>query len=310
MTGVRRPYTILATVAAAAFASALVTGQEVFQFVVSASDEKGNPVTDLATKDVVMSENGTPNEIVKVEPYHVPVKLTIAVDNGSQSRDALSAYRSGLEGMVKALPAEVEIELITTSPQPRRVVPATTDRERIFRGINGFAPEDERPRFTDALVEFSRKYQQEIEKTKRIDSLPILVLISTTENEQSSYEVPEITKALQFLQGRKARVYVAIHASRGNVADASQLNDNRQAQIGIPAAKATNGKFETLAIYTRLTTLLPEWGEEIAALHRKYYNQTLVTAARAKGITGPLQNPRIELARPGLTGAVSLDGLP
>jgi hypothetical protein len=45
-------------------------------------------------------------------------------------------------------------------------------------------------------------------------------------------------------------------------------------------------------------------------LHRKYNNQTLVTARRQQGLKGPLQNPRIELARPGITGEVSIDGLP
>ena len=34
------------------------------------------------------------------------------------------------------------------------------------------------------------------------------------------------------------------------------------------------------------------------------------TVRRKEGLTGPLQNPRIELARPGLTGEVSLDGMP
>ena len=67
-------------------------------------------------------------QVVKVEPLAIPMKLTIAVDNGLDSADVLAHYRSGLTGLVKALPPDVEITLITTAPQPRTVVRPTTDR--------------------------------------------------------------------------------------------------------------------------------------------------------------------------------------
>lgn len=290
--------------------STVASGQEAFQFVVSALDADGQPVANLTREDVRFSENGVANEIVKLEPLRIPVRLTIAVDNGPLSRDALSHYRSGLEGLVKALPQDVEVTLITTAPQPLRVVRPTTDRVQILKGINGFAPQDEAPRFTDSLVEFSKLYEDEFNKKKRFDSFPILVTISTTATEVSSYEVPAVSKALTFLRARRARVYTAMISVRQDVEGLAQINTNRQALIAIPATKATGGKYEALAISTRLATLLPEWGEEIATLHRKYNNQTLVTARRQQGLKGPLQNPRIELARPGINGEVSVDGLP
>ena len=45
-------------------------------------------------------------------------------------------------------------------------------------------------------------------------------------------------------------------------------------------------------------------------MHRKQVNQLLVTARRQPGRRGPLQNPQIGLTRKGMTGSVSLDGLP
>ena len=134
---------------------------QVFQFFVSASDAAGAPVTDLRPEDVVMSENGVRQQVVKVEPLAIPMKLTIAVDNGLDSADALAHYRSGLTGLVEALPPDVEITLITTAPQPRTVVRPTTNRTQILRGVNGFAPEQARPRFSDALVEYSERLQHE-----------------------------------------------------------------------------------------------------------------------------------------------------
>ena len=300
---------MLALALIGAASTGLLAQSERFQFIVAVSDKQGRPVADIRRTEILMSENGVAHDIIKVEPYPVPVKLTLAVDNGPLSVDALGHYRTGLAGLVKALPQDVEVTLITISPQPRMVVRPTTDRVRILRGVNEFAPEQDAPRFTDALVEFSQRLEQEMKETRRLDSLPILVMISTTASEAVSYQVPEIGQALGFLKARKAKVYITT-MSTSIGAGAARINDNRQALIGIPATELTRGRYEALASSSRLTTLLPEFGREIAALHRKHANQLLVTVQRAPDVTGPLQNPRIEVTRAGLTGQVSLDGFP
>jgi hypothetical protein len=285
--------------------------QQQFQFVISATDASGTPVGDLTPADVVMSEQGVPNTIVDVRPFSRPVKLTIAVDNGPASGDILSHYRAGLTDMVSALPPDMEVALITIAPQPRHVVRPTTDREEILAGINRFAPESFAPRFTDTLVEFSKRFQDElVDSANVVDSLPVLVIVSTTATEATSYEVPAIDRAFRFLRARRARLYIAMLTVRQTGSFAAQINEGRQTQIAIPAIEYIGGTYEPLAISNRLMTLLPEWGEEIAALHRRYDNQWLVTVRRQDGLTGGLQQPAVGLAREGLTGEVSLDGLP
>ena len=310
----RRPRHSLAVVMAAALivpASIVLSAQQQFQFVVSVTDAQGKPVSDLKREEVVMDENGVANEIVKIEPFKIPVKVTLAIDNGPLSRESLSHYRSGLEGFLRALPAgEVEVTIMTISPQPRRVIPPTTELERQLRGVTSFAPENERPRFTDALVEFSKGLEDELKQTKKIDSLPILVMVSTTANESSSYQPTEVNRALIFLQQRKVRVYVTMTSVTQDVGGSSQIDTARQAIIAIPATKATRGRYEALANSSRLATLLPEFGREIAALHLTHNNQYLVTVRRTEGLKGPLQNPTIEITRAGVTGTVSLDGFP
>ena len=80
--------------------------------------------------------------------------------------------------------------------------------------------------------------------------------------------------------------------------------------IGIPATKVTGGRYEALSNSSRLTTLLPQLGAEIGAIHRRQVNQLLVTVQRPEGRQGPLRSPQIGLTRRGVTGSVSLDGLP
>jgi hypothetical protein len=280
---------------------------QVFQFVVSATDADGAPVADIRPEDVLMSEDGVRQLVVKVEPLAVPIKLTIAVDNGLDSGDALAHYRSGLTGLVQALPPDVEITLITTAPQPRTVVRPTTNRTLILRGITGFAPEQARPRFSDALVEYSERLQREAKDPRASPYMPVLVMLSTAAIETRSYQPKEIEKAVAFLATRHAKVNAIVVSTRtGDTAAPAGLDLTLQSIVAIPTAKATNGRYEGLTVSNRLTTLLPEWGRDLAALHARQIKQFRVTVERSRG--GSLQDPRIELARPGLTGSVTLDG--
>ena len=288
-------------------AAAAAQAPQVFEFFVGAADAAGKPVTDLRPEDVVMSENGVRQQVVKVERQAVPIKITLAIDNSQDSSEALSHYRGGLAGLVEGLPRDIEVTVITTAPQPRTVLASTADRTRILRAINGFAPEPGRPRFTEALVEFSERLEKEARDRRIAPYVPVLIMLSTTAVEQNSYEPREIAKAANFLVARRARVNVIVVSTRtGQATSAESINASLQGVIAIPIVKATNGRYEALAASSRLATLLPEWGRDLAALHERQINQVRVTVERARG--GDLQNPRIELARPGLDGVVTIDG--
>jgi hypothetical protein len=286
---------------------ALLAQDENITLILAVTDESGRPVRDLARDEIVVSENGTVADVVDVRPFQMPVALTIAVDNGPFSVDALAHYRTGLTGLVRALPSEMEVTLITMSPQPLVVAQQETDRLRLLRAVNQFAPQEERPRFTDTLVEFSRRFEAALKETRRIASLPVLLMVSTSAPEAVSYMPEETARALAFLERRKAVVHVAmLNVNRGPRA----IDDARQVLIAIPAAKVTKGRYEALSNSIRLTTLLPEMGRQIAELHRRQVSQLLVTARRESGRRGPLRNLQIGLTRKGMTGIVSLDGLP
>lgn len=315
----RRTTILSAVVALLISSTAWLSGQagSTFQFIVAATNAAGEPVADLKPADVVMTEKAGKATVTKLEPFALPVKITIAVDNGSDvdskgnavptSALAISNYRAGLKGFVEAFPADTEVTLITTSPQPRMVVKESRDRAVILRGINGFAPESERPRFTDALVEYARRLEAELKDPKFKLYVPILLMVSTAANETVSYQVPEVEKAMKFLVARRAMMYVTVNSTRsGDGAATADLNGNRQAVLAIPITKAVNGRYEAIAIFNRLDTLLPEMGKELAAYARRLGTQYLVTVQRAA--SGPIEELGFEIARDGLKGAVSPDG--
>ena len=305
----RRISAVFFVLALAVSSTAWLSGQAgtTFQFIVAATNAAGDPVADLKPEDVIMSEKAGPAKVAKIEPYALPVKVTIAVDNGLDSGQALSNYRAGLKGFVEAFPADTEMTIITTSPQPRMVVKESTDRAAILRGVNGFAPESGRPRFTDALVEYGRRLEAEIKDPKFKLYVPILLMVSTASNETASYQPAEVDRALRFLVARRVMLYVTINSTRSGEATATaDLNTNRQAMIAVPMTKDLNGRFEAIAIFNRLDTLLPDMGRELAAYAKRLSTQYLVTVNRAG--SGPIEALSIELAREGLRGAVSPDG--
>ena len=63
-----------------------------------------------------------------------------------------------------------------------------------------------------------------------------------------------------------------------------------------------------MVAFSRLSTLLPEWGKEIAASHTKQTNQFRAIIDRPGGATGALNNLGLKLTRPGAEGSVSPDG--
>jgi hypothetical protein len=304
----RRVIAVVIAALAVSFSSGLY-GQagQAFQFVVSALDDKGEPLTDIKAEEVLFAEKAGKGTVSKIEPFSLPVKVTIAVDNGDQSSEALPHYRAGLKGFVEAFPDGTEFTLLTTSPQPRMVVRPTTDRAAVLRGVNGFAPEMERPRFTDAMVEYSQRLQKEAKDPKVKLYVPILLMVSTASNESSSYQPAEVQKALEFMVARRVKLYVTINSTRsGDATATADLNTNRQAIIAVPATKALNGRFESIAIFNRLQTLLPEMGQELASYAKRLGTQHQVTVQRAAA--GPMEELRIELARQGAKGSVSVDG--
>jgi hypothetical protein len=276
---------------------------------ISAIDANGAPLTDLKPEEVAMTENGVAGKVASLDRYNLPIKLTIAVDNGQESTTALAAMRTGLTGMVEALPADVEVTLITMAPQPSMFVKPTTDRAQLTRGISRFGVESsEAPRFSDMLVEYAERLDKDF-KDKKLTYFPMLVIVSTSAPENSSVQRDTIEKGMKTLLSRGARISVAMVSTKPTDAESvANLKTGRQALIATPLVNATKGKFETMVAFSRLSTLLPEWGKEIAASHTKQTNQYRVVIDRPGGATGQLNNPGLRITRPGANGTVSPDG--
>ena len=275
---------------------------------ISAVDGTGAPLTDLKAEEIAMTENGAPGKVVSLDRYNLPVKLTLAVDNGQNAQPALTALRDGLTGLVQALPQDVEVTLITMS-QPQMVVRPTTDRAQITRGISSFGSEPRAvAKFSETLVEYAQRVDKDFTDKKPLHT-PMLLMVSTSTPELETVQPDALNKALNALVARGARVSVIMTTTTpSNVGAVSDMTRGRQALIAGPIVKASRGKFEALVAFSRLETLLPEWGKEIAASHTKQTNQFRTIIDRPNGATGQLNNPGLRITRPGANAVISPDG--
>src|SRR5678815_580594 len=138
----------------------------------------GNGATPSALKpeDVKVQENGTDLKIVKVEPIEWTTKVQILLDNGTGiGASNLNTLRNGLQGLLEALPPGVEVTLVTTAPQPRFLVRATTDRRAQLAGIDRLAPDSGVGRFVESLGEALQRFERD-----KTDFFGVIVTLGST----------------------------------------------------------------------------------------------------------------------------------
>jgi hypothetical protein len=275
---------------------------------ISAVDASGAPLTDLKPEEIAYTESGNPGTVASLDRHQLPIKLTLAIDNGKDSVQALPTLKEGLTGLVGTLPADVEVTLITMS-QPQMVVRPTTDRAQITPGISRLGAESGAvAKFSETLVEYADRIDKDF-KAKKLTYSPMLVMVSTSTPELENVQPDTINKALNTLQMRGAKVSVVMFTTTPTNTDAvANMKQGRQAIIATPIVNASKGKFETLVQFSRLATLLPEWGKEIAAAHAKQINQFRAVIDRPGGASGPLNNLGLRITRAGANGTVSPDG--
>ena len=293
-------------------ASGVIYAQQVqpnqLQVFIAPFDGSGKPITDLKPEEIAMTENGAPGKVVSMERHNLPIKLTIAVDNASESQVALAAVRTGLTGMVEALPADVEVTLITMAPQPSMFVRPTTDRGVIMKGISRFGVDTEASRFTETLVEYAERLDKDF-KEKKLTYFPMLVLVSTSQPENVGIQRDTIERGMKTFVARGGRMSVAMVSTKPTDAESvANLKQGRQILTATPLVNATKGKLETMVQFNRMATLLPEWGKEIGASHTKQTNQFRTIIERPNNNTGQLNNPGLRITRPGANAVISFDG--
>jgi hypothetical protein len=319
----RRSSCVRATVLAAGLAAiyTVVYGQEQSAIYLAAVDDKGTPVLDLKMSDIAIKEDVGSSTIVSLRRFGWPLKVTVLVDNGPRTSDALVHYRTGLKKFFAGLPPNIPVSLIATAPNPRWLIRETTDRIQIERGVNLITIDEGLGRFSDALVEYAQRLDQEfrgIEAGHLPPYLPVLVSIATTHQDGSEVRRDDNIKMITSL--RKHRVLttmIMVSPGRAALTEPGGLpvinaDEGQNAEIAKTVQEFTRGRYVPITgsgTSALSSTLLPELAQAIALRYLRQMTQYRIVFERPAGATGPMRNFALSLSNhPGAKIVVSTDG--
>ena len=260
-------------------ASGDVRAQQQVQLYASVADVTGKPVATLEPADLKVLEGGVEAKIVKVEPVSWPVKVQLLVDNGiGLGGQNIQSLKDGIRGLIEALPENLEVTIVTTAPQPRFLVRPTMDKAMMIEGLSRLAPDGGAGRFVESMNEAT----QRIEKDKS-DHFPVIISSATSSGDANVLE-RDVKRIFERIQKRPTTVHVILL----NSTTGSATGGANQTQVGLSVTQATRGRYESIAVPTRLATLLPEIGKQVAASHEKQSHQFKITVERPAGKSGEL----------------------
>jgi hypothetical protein len=322
----RRPSRVAATVLVAGLATigaavAVVSGQEQSAIYLLAIDPKGTPVLDIKMSDIAIKEDVGPSTVVSVRRFGWPIKVTVLVDNGPRTADALVHYRTALKKFFAGLPRDIPVSLIATAPNPRWLFRETKDPVLIEKGVNLVTIDEGLGRFSDALVEYADRLDEEFQKIEGPQLppyLPVLVSIATTDQDGS--EVRRDSNVRMIAALRKHRVWTTMimvaptgrtQATQGGL-PAVESNEGQNGQIAKTVQEYTRGRYVPITgsgTSALSSTLLPELSQEIALRYIKQMTQSRIVFERPAGAQGPMKNFSLTLKNhPGAKIVLSTDG--
>lgn len=268
-------------------------------YAVVVDSVSGNPVDSLTPADVKISEDGVDATVIKVEPVNWPVKLQLLVDNGQGLGGGnIQLLKDGILGLLEKLPDDVEVTLVTTSPQPRILARATTDRAEVIKGLSLLGPDTSVGRFVESMAEATQRIERD-----KAQALPVIVSVGTSAGDTNVRD-RDINSIFERLQKLPITVHVVI--LQGTASSAS--GGGNQTQLGISVTEGTGGRYESIALANRLVTLLPEIGERVAESHRLARQQFLLTIERPAGKSGDLGQIGAGVASGRTIKSLSIDG--
>jgi hypothetical protein len=253
--------------------ASVASAQSQLDVFASVVDGAGAPVATVQPADLRVLEDGAALKVVKIEAVNGwPTKLQVLLDNGiGMGSENLIHLRNGLRNLLGALPAGVEVTVVTTAPQPRMLLRPTTDRDAYLKAPDLLAPDTGSGKFVDAMKEAL----QRVEKDKS-NHFPMIVALATAAGDGNFME-RDVKQIQQRVLARPITVHAAVISLPGRTGSQGAI----QGELGIWTTKVTGGRFETIAAVSRAATLLEEYGVAVAESHVKQSRQFRITAERA-----------------------------
>lgn len=299
---------------------AAVQGQDPSVIYLLAIGGTGRPVLNLQASDIAIREDVGPSTIIGVRRFGWPIRVTVLVDNGPRTSDALVHFRTGLKKFFAGLPPGIPVSLIATAPNPRWLFRETTDRVQIEKGVNLITIDEGLGRFSDALIEYAGRLDEEFRKVEGPQLppyLPVLVSIATTHQDGSRVLRESNLKMLTSLRQHRVWTTMIMMAPGRALTEPGgppvvDADEGQNAEIAKIVQEVTRGRYVPITgsgTSALVSSILPELAQEIALRYIKQMTQYQITFERPADATGPMKNFSLSLRNhPGAKVVVSTDG--
>jgi hypothetical protein len=245
------------------------SAQKQFLLYATILDMTGEPAATVAPEDVRVQADGADAKVLKVEAIEWTTKVQILLDNGGIGSTNLTSLRNGLRALLEALPPGLETTIVTTAPQPRFLVRATTDRQALLSGVDKLAPDSGAGRFVESLGEALQRFERD-----KTDFFGVIVTMGTTSGDNRVLD-RDINQIFERAQKKPTTVHVVMLTSAvGQSASGGVV----QQEVGQRIAQMTNGRYESINAPSRIATLLPEIGAQVAKGSQGKSRQFKITA--------------------------------
>ena len=251
MRGVQRRFAMAAAVTGIVVALAVgIYAQDQSEVYLLVLDKQSVPVLDVKAADIRIQEEAGPGTVVSLDRFGWPLRLTVLVDNGPGTADALVHLRNGLNRLFEGIPRNIPVTLIATAPNPRWLIKESKDLVQIRNAVGRLTPDQDLARFSDALGEYAQRLDSEFRRVEEglPPYLPVLVSIGTTNADGS--EVLRERNERMLLSLRKHRVWsnmVMVTPGRGvnEPGEVSNIgvDEGQNAEIAHLVQKVTGGRY-------------------------------------------------------------------
>ena len=104
---------------------------------VSASDSSGHPVKDLGTEDIVIEEDGRPQQVVSLgEPGKTPLEIALLMDvSGSTQKQFVFEQQAAVQFIADVLKTSDAVSLFSIALSPQLVKARTGSREEAVAAL-------------------------------------------------------------------------------------------------------------------------------------------------------------------------------
>ena len=300
---------------AAAFGLALATTAVVaqapkqLQIFAGVLDGTGAPAQSLDVGDVQVMEDGVAATVTRVVRLDWPLKVQLLLDNGvGLGEGSMQPLKAGVRALLAELPENVEVTIVGTAPQPRFLTRATNDRVAMQQGIELLASDRGAGRFVESLFEATQRIERDAG-----DFFPIIISVATTSGDRDMKE-KDVERIMARLAARPTTVHVVLYtggpqgvSQAGHVQGAAYAGSN-QSRVGMSVAEYTGGTYESINNATRLASLLPGIGKNVAAAVERHRRQFRITVDRPARATGDVGKVNVGVKPPLVTAGLSFDG--